>query len=116
MTLYEGLCSRTPLIVSDHPMFALRIRAHENALVFTAGSPTALARSVLELASDAALYRRLSLNAESAADGYLCPLKWDRLITSWLDPVHGDDIQQHRLDEALAALPLDHDGNPSAPV
>ena len=116
MTLYEGLCSRTPLIVSDHPMFALRIRAYENALVFAAGSPSALAASVLELASDAALYQRLSENAESAADGYLCPLKWDRLITSWLDPVHGDDIQQHRLDEALAELPLDHDGNPSAQV
>jgi glycosyltransferase involved in cell wall biosynthesis len=105
MTLYEGLCSRTPLIVSDHPMFALRIRSGENALVFQAGSPVELAASVLSLASDAALYERLSHNAESAADGYLCPLKWDRLITSWLDPAHGEDIDQHRLDEALAAGP-----------
>jgi glycosyltransferase involved in cell wall biosynthesis len=104
MTLYEGLCSRTPLIVSDHPMFALRIHPGENALVFEAGSPGALAARILELASDAALYERLSQNAESAADGYLCPLKWDRLITAWLDPAHTEDISRHRLEEAVETI------------
>jgi glycosyltransferase involved in cell wall biosynthesis len=116
MTLYEGLCSRTPLIVSDHPMFALRIRGGDNALVFQAGSPSALAASVLELSSDGALYERLSRNAESAADGYLCPLKWDRLITSWLDPARGEDIDQHRLDETLASATGERALEPGAPV
>lgn len=116
MTLYEGLCSRTPLIVSDHPMFALRIRGGDNALVFEAGSASALATSVLTLASDAALYERLSRNAESAADGYLCPLKWDRLITSWLDPAHGENIDQHRLEETLAAETSERALEPGAPV
>jgi len=104
MTLYEGLCSRTPLIVSDHPMFALRIHAGENALVFEAGSPGALAARVIELASDAALYESLSQNSESAADGYLCPLKWDRLITAWLDPEHAEDISRHRLEQAVETI------------
>ncbi|MDB4974763.1 MAG: glycosyl transferase group 1 [Myxococcaceae bacterium] len=101
MTLYEGLCARTPLIVSDHPMFKLRIKAYENALVFAAGSPAALAARVRELASDADLYVRLSQNAERAAEGYLCPLKWDRLIAAWLDPQHSADIDQHRLAESV---------------
>lgn len=101
MTLYEGLCSRTPLIVSDHPMFALRIEPGINALVFEAGSHEALAARVLELASDAQLYERLSRNAESAAEGYLCPLKWDRLIAAWLDPTHAEAIEGHSLPESV---------------
>jgi glycosyltransferase involved in cell wall biosynthesis len=97
MTLYEGLCSRTPLVVSDHPMFHLRIRDGENALVFHAGSPTSLAGRIRKLFADAALYERLSENGAQAAEGYLCPLKWDRLIEAWLDPSHGREIQDHLL-------------------
>jgi glycosyltransferase involved in cell wall biosynthesis len=100
MTLYEGLCSRSPLIVSDHPMFQLRIKPYENALVFEAGSPSSLSERVRELATDRALYERLSQSAEQAAEGYLCPLKWDRLIDAWLDPEHGEDIQRHLLNHA----------------
>jgi glycosyltransferase involved in cell wall biosynthesis len=101
MTLYEGLCARTPLIVSDHPMFKLRIKAYENALVFAAGSPAALAARVRELSSDPDLYQRLSQNAERAAEGYLCPLKWDRLIAAWLDPQSSSDIDRHRLADSV---------------
>ncbi|MET0284727.1 MAG: glycosyltransferase family 4 protein [Polyangiales bacterium] len=97
MTLYEGLCSRTPLVVSDHPMFQLRIRDGENALVFEAGKPGSLASRIRELTADAALYERLSANAEQAAEGYLCPLKWDRLIEAWLNPAHGAEIQRNLL-------------------
>jgi glycosyltransferase involved in cell wall biosynthesis len=106
MTLYEGLCSRTPLIVSDHPMFALRIRGGENALVFPAGSAERLADCVLELAHDEALYAQLSKNAENAAQGYLCPLKWDRLIAGFLDPSAPRDIEQYRLVEAVSESAL----------
>jgi hypothetical protein len=97
-------------------MFALRIRGGDNALVFQAGSASALATSVLTLSSDGALYERLSQNAESAADGYLCPLKWDRLISSWLDPVHGEDIDHHRLEETLASATTQRGIEPGAPV
>jgi glycosyltransferase involved in cell wall biosynthesis len=103
MTLYEGLCARTPMVVSDHPMFQLRIRDRENALVFHAGDPSSLAAKVRELTADVALYERLSENAEKAAEGYLCPLKWDRLIEAWLDPSHGQDIQHHLLSSQAVA-------------
>ncbi|HEX5660788.1 MAG TPA: glycosyltransferase family 4 protein [Polyangiales bacterium] len=97
MTLYEGLCSRTPLVVSDHPMFQLRIRDDENALVFRAGDPSSLAARVRQLIAETKLYERLSENAVQAAEGYLCPLKWDRLIEAWLDPAHGAEIQSNLL-------------------
>ena len=85
MTLYEALCSRTPIIASDHPMFALRMRDGFNALVFRAQSAAHLAARVRELMSNPIVYESLSRNAETAANDYLCPLKWDRLLTAWLD-------------------------------
>lgn len=101
MTLYEALCSRTPLVVSDHPMFALRIRDGENALVFRAADPAALAARIEQLAQSPALYRALSERAEQAADGYLCPLKWDRLISGWLAPEQPHELDRYRLSCAI---------------
>ena len=46
MTIFEGLCSRSPVIVSDHPMFAIRMRNGENCLTFEASSPLSLANSI----------------------------------------------------------------------
>lgn len=85
MTLYEALCSRTPILASDHPMFALRIRDGFSALVFRAESPANLALRARELMSSPKMYEELSRNAEAAAKNYLCPLKWDRLLTTWLE-------------------------------
>lgn len=84
MTLYEGVCSRSPLVISDHPMFALKFRHDESALVFRAGDPASLAAAVRRLAADGALYERLSRNAEATADAYLCPLAVHVLLERWL--------------------------------
>lgn len=88
MTLYEAMCSRTPILASDHPMFALRIRDGFNALVFRAESPDDLAKRIRDLMGSPATYESLSVNAETAAEHYLCPLKWDRLISAWLAGDH----------------------------
>ena len=84
MTLYEALCTRTPLLTSNHPMFALRIRDQYNALVFQERDPEALARCIEILADTPQIYEMLSANSAAAADNYLCPLKYDRLITCFL--------------------------------
>lgn len=84
MTIYEGLCSRSPVIVSDHPMFGIRMKDGKNCIVFEAASPDALAGAVTRLMDEPGLYERLSKSAEAATEEYLCPLKWDRLIATWL--------------------------------
>ena len=84
MTIYEGLCSRSPVIVSDHPMFGIRMKDGKNCLVFEAASPDSLANAVLRLMDEPDLYEHLSKSAETATEDYLCPLKWDRLIATWL--------------------------------
>jgi glycosyltransferase involved in cell wall biosynthesis len=85
MTIYEGLCSRTPLVVSDHPMFRLKVRDGIGAMVFRAGDPSSLAACLERLQGDPDLYGRLSTSGEQAASGYFTPLKYDSLISAWLE-------------------------------
>ena len=84
MTIYEAFCSRTPIIASDHPMFSVKLRDRENALIFKAGDAGALAECIRLLAEDPSLYSRLSRNGEAAADTFFCPLKYHELIWRWL--------------------------------
>ena len=97
MTLYEALCTRTPLITSDHPMFALKIRDGYNALVFPQRDPEALAKRIAELMRSPELYSRLSINSMGAADAYLCPLKYDQLITRFLDLNSSEELGKFSL-------------------
>lgn len=97
MTIYEALCTRTPLLTSDHPMFVLRVRDRDNALVFPERDPDALARCVEELAGSAELYVRLSSNAARAAETYLCPLKYDRLVSDFIAPERRGGLREYCL-------------------
>lgn len=96
MTLYEALCTRTPLLTSDHPMFALKIRDGYNALVFPERNPEAFANRIEELWRSPELYSRLSANS-LAADAYLCPLKYDQLISGFLGLNSSLDLRQFSL-------------------
>jgi glycosyltransferase involved in cell wall biosynthesis len=84
MTLYEALCTHTPLVTSDHPAFAIKIRDRYNALVFRECQPESCAERIEELANCPTLYSQLSANATHAANDYLCPLKYDQLISEFL--------------------------------
>jgi glycosyltransferase involved in cell wall biosynthesis len=97
MTLYEALCTRTPLVTSNHPMFALRIRDLDNALVFSERNIDAFAACIDRLMSSPELYSKLSQASERAADGYLCPLKYDQLISAFLDPVERSKLRKYSL-------------------
>lgn len=97
MTLYEALCMRVPLVTSDHPMFALRIRDGIEALVHPERNPEALADRVERLASDRRLYEELSVRGEESVKDYLCPLKWDRLLEDFVDPVRRPQLRRHSL-------------------
>ena len=55
-TIYEALASRTPLVVSDHPAYASRMRSGKNCLIFRAADALSLADQIAALLSDAALF------------------------------------------------------------
>lgn len=101
MTLYEALCTRTPLLTSNHPMFALKIRDGYNALVFPERDAKVLANRIEELMRSPELYSRLSSNALAAADVYLCPLKFDALISAFLGP-NPAELQKFSLADSYA--------------
>jgi glycosyltransferase involved in cell wall biosynthesis len=102
MTLYEALCTRTPLLTSNHPMFALKIRDGYNAVVFPERDPAAFGGRIEELMRSPELYSRLSANALAAADAYLCSLKYDQLISAFLGLNPSIDLREFSLASAYS--------------
>jgi glycosyltransferase involved in cell wall biosynthesis len=100
MTLYEGLCSRTPLLVSDHPMFARFFRHNQQALVFRGGDPHDLVARIGEIRSAPADYERLSRQAAATWEGIQVPTKFGDLISRWLTKAPTD--RAHLLANNLA--------------
>lgn len=97
MTLYEAMCTRTPLIASDHPMFAARIRDGETALVFRAGDAAHLAERVADLIGAPELYERLSRDYAEHTRHYLCPVKWDAVQSALLSPEGPETLRPYAL-------------------
>lgn len=86
-TICEGLASRSPLIVSDHPAFAGRLKPDRECAAFSASDPEALADCVARLCADQALYAALSANAPEALAGLHVGVEWRELMTMFLrDP------------------------------
>ena len=101
-TLCEGLTSRTPVICSDHPAFANRLRHGSDVMMFKAASASALADAIQHLVSDADLYARLSANAATAYQNLFFGTEWTDLISLFLnDPRNQTDWVAERSLEAL---------------
>ena len=83
-TIYEGLASRSPLIVSDHPAFTGRI-PQEACLIFRAADAEDLAAKLDAAVNEPGLYAKLSSNSETAVDQLYLGLEWDALMSIWLD-------------------------------
>ncbi len=66
LVLQEGLAVRTPLLLSDHPVFKSYFRDGQGVRFFPAGDAAALAGIVKEITSDAARYAELSRLTEEA--------------------------------------------------
>ena len=82
-TIREAFGARTPVIGSDHPMFRGVLVDGENAVVFRAGEPRALADGVSRLMQDAALYERLSLHAATGSYRLAADLTWRGALHAW---------------------------------
>ncbi|MEM6742410.1 MAG: glycosyltransferase family 4 protein [Pseudomonadota bacterium] len=83
-TIYLALASRTPLVVSDHPMFVAYLRDGEDVLVAPERRPDALAGRLRRLLGDPALYERLSQNSEAAFARIVHPVLWGEFVERWL--------------------------------
>ncbi|MBD1910589.1 glycosyltransferase family 4 protein [Leptolyngbya sp. FACHB-16] len=84
MTIYEGLCSRTPIVASDHPMFQSRLIHGVNATIFSSGNSDDLAAKIKQTLSDPLLYQKLSFNSATAWKELQIPVKAGELLERWL--------------------------------
>jgi glycosyltransferase involved in cell wall biosynthesis len=99
LTIIEALTCRTPLVVSDHPMFRDRLQDDVSALFFPAGQANELAARVTRLFGDPALYRSLSENSAAAWEALRIPVGLAELFTRWLEdtPESREWLREHRL-------------------
>ena len=84
-TIYEGLASRSVLVISDHPAFVGRLVPEEECLMYPAANPKALARCLSRVSADRKLYQTLSDNAEKAHDALYVGMEWTALVTKFLE-------------------------------
>jgi glycosyltransferase involved in cell wall biosynthesis len=107
MTIYEALCSRTPIVASDHPMFRANLTHNLDAWVFPAGNADALADGVETLLSDNEIYGKLSAASAEAWERLQLPVKWADAVARWLadTPEDREWLREHRLSAGI--YPLD---------
>jgi glycosyltransferase involved in cell wall biosynthesis len=106
LTIIHALCARTPLIVSDHPMFRSSLKSGENAIFFSAGNPTSLVGTIEKLFTDPELYHHLSTSAYKAWEDLRVPVKWADIIYAWLNSTPQDKqwLFNHRLNSGRYQL------------
>jgi glycosyltransferase involved in cell wall biosynthesis len=107
MTIYEALCSRTPLVASDHPMFRAGLADRSDSLIFPAGRPSVLANCIFDLLRNPDLYRTLSTATVDAWTRLQLPVKWADAVERWVSDSPDDRswLLDHRLSSGL--YPLD---------
>lgn len=84
-TIYEGLASRSVLVVSDHPAFDGRLESGEEVLVFPAENSKALANCIEQAARNSELYHKISENSARAHDRLYVGMEWPMLVEAFLE-------------------------------
>ena len=103
LAITHALCSRTPIIASDHPMFQNNLKQGSNSLIFPAGNSTALSECIENLLSDSGLYQSLSVASYEAWNQLQIPVKWADMINRWLDDTQKNQqwLFEHRFSSGL---------------
>lgn len=85
MTIYEALATRTPIILSDHPMFRRFFTHAACARIAPEQNPQALADAAASLLSSPAAYQTASQATAAVWETVRCDLAWGDLVAAWID-------------------------------
>lgn len=83
LTLTEALASRTPTIISDHPVFLRAFRDGMGVRIIPEKNPVALAKAIRELLSNPAEYAHLSRGTLDAFERVECKTSFGDLVNRW---------------------------------
>jgi glycosyltransferase involved in cell wall biosynthesis len=103
MTIHHGLKSRTPIVLSDHPMFQNLLVHESNALIFPAGHVADMAECIDRLRQDAELYEHLSNVSHKTWNQFRLSVKWADILEHWLKDTMSDRqwLKEHSLSSEL---------------
>ena len=106
MTIYDTLCSRTPLVASDHPMFRGNLTHDVDSWIFPAGDANALAEGLCGLLSNEDRYRRLSAASVDTWVRLQLPVKWAEAMERWVSDSADDRnwFRERRLSSGIYPL------------
>ncbi len=85
MTIYEALATRTPLVLSDHPMFQMFFKDQQGAVMAPEKSPADLAKAIASLLDDAQTYEAYSTATGDLWGRVKANLSWGDLVKTWID-------------------------------
>jgi glycosyltransferase involved in cell wall biosynthesis len=102
-SIYVGLASRTPIVLSDHPMFVSYFKSGVDAIIAPQRNPPALASEIARLFEDRALYRSLSEGSDNVFTRIVHPVTWEDVVERGLR-LNSDD-RTWLTERALPAWP-----------
>ncbi len=102
-TLNTCLQAHTPIVASDHPMFAGSLSHDVNAMIFPAGNARALAQRIDYLLNHPDVYTRMSAASQKNWQSLQLPVHWISLLEHWLQGTHTSHqwLQKHVLTSLL---------------
>lgn len=105
MTIYEALATRTPLVMSDHPMFELFFKNAPAARMVPEADPAAMADAIETMLNDKEAYEAASAATIGQWYRITCKLTWGKLVETWLQDPEGAPaaLAGMNLKSALAA-------------
>jgi glycosyltransferase involved in cell wall biosynthesis len=99
LTIHHALCSRTPIVASDHPMFRGHLKHDVNAIIFPAQNVQVLASSLERLFTNPTLYSKLSQESYKTWYKLRLAVKWGDILNRWVFQSNDNDqwLYEHRL-------------------
>jgi len=100
MAIYEALATRTPIIISDHPMFRMFFETTPAAIMVAEKSPARIAHAIKSLLSDPEKYAAASEATGVLWNSVKCDVTWGTLIERWIDSPRrpAQSIMRHSLE------------------
>lgn len=99
LVIHHALRACTPIVASDHPMFASHLQHRENAMIFPQGNALAMVDCIREVLTNQDLYQKISALSHPTWYKLRLPVKWADLAHRWASQTSGNRqwLSEHSL-------------------